>query len=74
MHQPKKNPGALFKCLADNFSNITNCEIQWPGMLFVRKIVKVGLLGCTDDLHNCRSSRKLILCITPPIACVNLAE
>jgi len=31
--QPEKNPGTRFKCAADIFSNITDCEIQLPGML-----------------------------------------
>jgi len=71
--QPNKNPGAWFRCTADIFSNSTNREIQWPGMLVAREICTVGLVGCTNDWHNCRSSRKLILRITPPILCIHLA-
>ena len=71
--QPDKNPGALFWCAVDNFSNIANCEIQRPGMLIARKIGQVSLVGSTNDGHNCCSARKLILCIPPPIARVHLA-
>jgi len=35
-NQPNKTPGALFRCTADIFSNITNREVQRPGMLFAR--------------------------------------
>ena len=69
---PDKNPGALFWCMVDSFSNITNCEIQRPGMLIARKIGQVSLVECTYDWHNRRSCRKLILCIPPPIARVHL--
>jgi len=31
--QPDQNQGALLWCVADMFSNISNCEIQQPGML-----------------------------------------
>jgi len=71
--QPNKNPGALFRCTADIFLNITDREIQRPGMLVARKIGQAGYVGCTNDWHNHRSSRKLHLCIPPPIACVHLA-
>jgi len=71
--QPKKNPGALFRCTVDIFSNITDREIQQPGMLVAQKIGQVGLVRCTNDWYNCSSSRKLILRIPPPIACVHLA-
>jgi len=71
--QPNKNPGALFRCTADIFSNITDREIQRPGMLVAREIGQVGLVRCKNDRHNRRSSRKLILRIPPPIACVHLA-
>jgi len=66
--QPNANPGAHFRCAADIFSNITNREIQLPGMLIARKIGHVGLGGCTNFGHNRRSGRKLVLCITPLIA------
>jgi len=69
--QPNKNLGALITCTADNFLNIMNCEIQRLGMLVARKIGQVGLVGCTNDWHNGRSSRTLILRIPPPIACVD---
>jgi len=72
-NQPKKNPGAIFRRVVDIFSNITYCKIQQPGMLVACKISQVGLVGCTNDCHNCCSSRKLILGIPPPIACVHLA-
>jgi len=71
--QPDKNPGTLFQCMADIFSNITNCEIQRPGMLISRKIGQVSLVGCTNDWHHRRSGRMLILCIPPPISRVHLA-
>jgi len=72
-NEPDKNPGALFTCAVDIFSNITNCEMQWPGMLIARKVGQVSLVGCTYDWHNHRCSRKLILCIPPPITCIHLA-
>ena len=72
-HQPNNNPGVLFRCTADIFSNISDPDIQWPGMLIARKISQVGPVGCTNDWHNSRSSRKMILCIPPQIACVHLA-
>ena len=71
--QPTKNPSMLYRCVADTFSNITNHEIQWPGMLVARKICPVGLDRCTFNWHNCRSGWKLILCIPPPIARGHLA-
>jgi hypothetical protein len=42
-------------------------------MLIARKFTEVSLVGCTNDWHNCRSGRKLILRIPPPIARVHLA-
>jgi hypothetical protein len=33
-NQPNGNQGTLFRCMADIVSNITNCEIQRPGMLY----------------------------------------
>ena len=71
--QPDKNPGALFRCAADNFSNITNCKIQRPGMLVARTIGYVSVVRCTYDWHDRCSGRKLILCIPPPLARVHLA-
>jgi hypothetical protein len=71
--QPDKNPGALFRCKADILLNISNCEIQRPGMLMARKIDQVSLVGSTNDGHNCCSARKLISGIPPPIARVQLA-
>jgi len=50
------------------FSNITNREIQLPGMLISRNIGQAGHLRCTYDWHNRRSGRKSILFIPPPIA------
>jgi len=69
--QPNENPGALFWCTADIFWNITYREIQRPGMLVARKIGQVSLVGCTNDWHKCRSGRKLILHIPPPVASVH---
>jgi len=71
--QADKNRGALFRCTADNFSNITYHEIQWPGMLITRKKFQVHLVGFTNDWHNGRSGRKLILCIALPITRDHLA-
>jgi len=71
--QPDKNLGALFRCPANIFLNIANGEIQRPGMLIAQKNGQLSLVGCTYDWHNCRSGRKLILCIPPPIAHVHLA-
>ena len=71
--QPNKDLGALFRGMADMIPNITNREIPRPGMLVARRIGQVGIVGCTNDWHNSRSSRKLILRITPPIACAHLA-
>jgi len=71
--QPDTNPGALLCRTADIILNFTNCEIQWPGMLIARKIGQVSLVRCTNDWHNRRSGRKLILCIPLPIARVHLA-
>jgi len=53
--------------------NITNCEIQRPGMLIAGKIGQVSLVGCTYDWYNRRYCRKLILCIPLPVAGVHLA-
>jgi hypothetical protein len=36
--QPNKNPHMRFSCVADIFPNISNLEIQWPGMLIACKI------------------------------------
>jgi len=71
--QPNKNPGALFSCLVDIFSNGTNCEIQWPGMVIAWKIGQESLVRCTNEWANHHSSRILKLRILPPITRVNLA-
>ena len=71
--QPNKNPGVLCSGMADIISNITDCEIQRLGMLVARKIGQVGLVGYTNNRHNRRSSRKLILRIPLPIASIHLA-
>jgi len=71
--QSYENRGTLFRCRAGIFSNITNCEIQWRGVLIAHKIGQVTNVGCTYDCHNCHSGRKLIQCITPPVARVYLA-
>jgi hypothetical protein len=70
--QPNKIPGVGYKCTVDIFSNITDCEIQWPGRLVAQKIGPVGLVGCTNYWHNRQSCRNLILRSPPPIACVHL--
>jgi len=57
--QPDKNPGALFGCMADIILNITDREIQQPGLLIARKIGQVSLVRCTFDWHDHRSGRKL---------------
>jgi len=70
--QPNYNPGVLFRCPVDIISNLTNCEIQRPGMLITQQIVEVSLVGCTNDWHNRCSWRKSILGIPPPITHVDL--
>ena len=71
--QSDENPGALFKCPVDIFSNITTHETQRSGVLGVRNIGQVSLVGCTYDWYNCCSGRKLILCIPPAVTSVHLA-
>jgi len=71
--QADKNPGVCFRCLADIFLNITYHEIQQPGMLIARKISQVSIVLCTNDWHNHRFSRKLILGIPQPIVRIHLA-
>jgi hypothetical protein len=44
--QPNKNPGGLFRCTADIFSNVTNREILRLGMLVTRKFGQVVLVRC----------------------------
>jgi hypothetical protein len=61
------------RCKSDIISQFTNRVIQRPGMLVTRVIGPVGVVRCTNNCHNCCSSRKLILCISPPIAWVHLA-
>jgi hypothetical protein len=70
--QPVQKAGALFRCAADIFSIITNCEILQPVMLVVRRIIQVSPVRCRYDWHNRRSSRKVILFIQPPIARAHL--
>jgi len=71
--QADENPGALFRWVADIISNINSGEIHRPGMLIAQNIGHVSLVGCTNDVHNCRSRRELILCIQPPITGIHLA-
>jgi len=71
--QPDKNPGMLFWHTADIFLNITDHEIKHQGMLIVRKIGQLSLVGGTYDWHDRRSGRELILYIPLPIARVHLA-
>jgi len=59
--QLNENPGALCRCTAHIFSNITNCGIQWPGMLFTWTIARLSLVGCTNYWHNWCSGRMQIL-------------
>jgi len=67
-----KNPVVVYRCLPDIFWNIMNREIQAPGVPIARTICQVSLIRCTYDWHNCRSGRKLILCIPPPVSRVHL--
>jgi len=71
-NQPNENPGALHRCTADIFLNITNGEIQQPGMLIAWKTGQVSLVRCTNDRHNRRSGRKMILPIAPVVVHVHL--
>ena len=67
-NQRNENAGAPDWCTADIFSNVTNRDIQRPGMLIAWKLGQVSLVGCTNDWHNRRSGRKLILHIPPAVA------
>ena len=58
--QPNENPGTLYRCPADVSTNITNHDIQWPGMLTAQKIGQVSHVRCINNWHNHRSGRKLI--------------
>jgi hypothetical protein len=71
-NQPNKNRALLFRCLADMVSNITNCEIQRPGMLIAQKINQGSLLQCTHKWKNAHPGRKLMFYIAPPIGLVHL--
>ena len=71
--QSGENPGSLVRCTMDIVSNITNWAIQRPGRLITRKIGQRSLVRCRYDCHNHPSSRKLILCIQPPVARVHPA-
>jgi len=44
-----EDPAAEFRCSVDIFSNITNCEIWWSGMLMAQKLAQVSFDGCTND-------------------------
>jgi hypothetical protein len=68
-----KNSGVHAMCVAEIISNDTNGEIQLPAILILRNISQVGLVSYKYDWHNLRSSRKLILSMPPPIACVHIA-
>jgi hypothetical protein len=61
-------------CHADVFLNVTNYKMQRLGILITEKVGHVSLVRCTYDWHNCRSSRKLILCIPPAITHANVTE
>jgi hypothetical protein len=71
--QQTEKTGVHFWCGVDIFSSITNHEIQQPGMLLARTIGQVSPGECTNDRHNCCSSRKCILPIPPPVARLHLA-
>jgi len=73
-YQPNETPGALFRCPANIFSNVTNCEIPLPAMIIAETVCQVSNVGCTNDWYNCPSCRNLIVCIAPPIACVHLIQ
>jgi hypothetical protein len=66
--QPDKHPCVICRSVADIFSNITICDIRWPGILVTEENALVSCVGCIYDWHNCRSSWKLILCTPPLIA------
>jgi len=70
--QPDKKLEALSWCTADTFSNITNCDIQLPGILMAQKIGQVSLIGCTYDWHDRRSASNFIFGIPPQITSVHL--
>jgi hypothetical protein len=38
-------PEALFSCLMDGFSDVSNCVIQRPGMLIAQKAGQVSVVG-----------------------------
>ena len=72
-NESDQNPDALFRSLVDIFSNMTNRDIQWPGMLIARNIDHVSCIGCTYDWNNRRSGMKLILFIPPPVTGIYFA-
>lgn len=41
---------------------------SWPGMYTTQIIVPLGIVWCTNQLHNCCSASKSIVYIPPPIA------
>jgi hypothetical protein len=67
-----KNPGALWRCTADIFSNIANGEMQRPGIPIAWRSGLVSLVGCTIDCQNCQYGRMLILRIQPLFIGVHL--
>ena len=70
--QPKKNPSTLSRCAVNIISNNTNREIQRLDMLVAQTSDQLGLLRCTNNWHNRRFGRTLILLIPPPMASVHL--
>jgi len=71
--KPNKNPGIIFRRAVDIISSTTNCEILLPNMLVAWAIGVLCHVGCTDCLPNCRTGRKLILRIPPPVTRIHLA-
>jgi hypothetical protein len=69
---PNKNAEIFCRCPADIFSLIGNYEIQHPGMLIPRRFGQLSLARCTNDCHNCRSGRQLMLHILTPFSSVRL--
>jgi len=56
----------------NSFLYSTYHDIQRPGIVIARKIGQLRHVGYTNDRHKCRSGRKQILSITPPITSVHL--
>jgi len=72
-HQPDEHADAVCWHVAAIVSNVTNCDIQLPGMLLPWKVSEVTNIRYTNEWLNCHSGRKLILCIHLWNACLHLA-